>query len=84
MAKMTNAQLAAENAQLRAALEELRVLNNALTAENAALHGKLAAQRSAPAAWQDGAAQRKAAWDAALAAGRKPLKFVGGQLVCAA
>lgn len=129
MAKMTNAQLAAENAQLRAALEELRSeyrslhelflkdrhalelaeprleelrrevaqLNDDLSSlplENAALRNKLRsaemheaaliAQRSAPAAWQDGAAQRKALWDAAIAAGKKPLKFAGGKLECAA
>ena len=115
MAKMTNAQLAAENAVLRSKLEEMRatlhganLAYDALLAghnrlqqefdeldvaydyvaaecdemriEIADLRGKIAAQRSATPAWQLGAQQRRAQYDAAVAQGRR-VKFVGNVLV---
>ena len=117
MAKMTNAQLAAENAALRAALDDLRMEHSALREvtqrdyvhfnneierleqvadtyriERDELRSELADLRkqraaawaadvvSAIPAWQLGAQQRRAQYDAAVAQGRR-VKFVGNVLV---
>lgn len=70
MATMTKAQLAAENAQLRAALEAMRSELNTLRAQHTPRVPD----------WQLAAQQRRAQYDAAVAAGRR-VKFVGTQLV---